>query len=404
MRQIKFWILLSLIVFAHGLLPAQTKSLSSYSFVKLKADSVSNATYLSDFYSKLEKLEQDKSGVLNIVHIGDSHIQADFLTSEIRQLFQRDFGNAGRGLVFPLRVAKTNGAMDARSSSTNLWKKVFVRSLNRSSEPGLSGVSIRRADGSKAAIDINTKDHDGLDYSFDEMDLICRNDSAPFDLTVSDEANGISKTIQIGQDTLYHIKLGKLTHHVNISYDADALLDGFVLKNGNAGVAYHVIGVNGAHFADYNKSPVFYQELPVLNPDLVIISLGTNEAVSYRATKDMMKKEVEKTLTVLRLNHIYAPVLLLIPFDNYYRRKSFNRYMRTVNAGLIEAAHEYGLPYVDAYGITGGYGSAAQWRRLGMLRPDRIHYMAAGYQLQAKLIYQGIMNSYQKYKTTNSAN
>src|SRR5690606_31485683 len=56
------------------------------------------------------------------------------------------------------------------------------------------------------------------------------------------------------------------------------VLNGLILENGNSGIIYHSIGVNGAKFLDYNKYPLFFEQLKALNPDLIIISLGTNEA------------------------------------------------------------------------------------------------------------------------------
>ena len=39
-----------------------------------------------------------------------------------------------------------------------------------------------------------------------------------------------------------------------------------------------MIGVNGATYDDYNNTEIFFNQLPHLNPDLVIVSLGTNES------------------------------------------------------------------------------------------------------------------------------
>ena len=63
---------------------------------------------LNNFLSLLYKSKTDKQGVINIVHIGDSHIQADYFSGMLRMCLQKQFGNAGRGLIFPYKVAKTN--------------------------------------------------------------------------------------------------------------------------------------------------------------------------------------------------------------------------------------------------------------------------------------------------------
>ena len=50
-----------------------------------------NAKALNDFFHKLEKNEDQKNQKINIVHIGDSHIQGDLMTNEIRKKLQQRF-------------------------------------------------------------------------------------------------------------------------------------------------------------------------------------------------------------------------------------------------------------------------------------------------------------------------
>ncbi|MFZ4583546.1 MAG: hypothetical protein ACOYM7_12920, partial [Paludibacter sp.] len=66
-----------------------------FSTYRSGSDTVINCTHLTPFFTKLSNLEKfDSTQVLNILHIGDSHIQADFLTREIRNSLQKRFGNA----------------------------------------------------------------------------------------------------------------------------------------------------------------------------------------------------------------------------------------------------------------------------------------------------------------------
>ena len=134
----------------------------------------------------------------------------------------------------------------------------------------------------------------------------------------------------------------------------------------------------------------------MLQPDLIIVSLGTNEGVNRRVTKAEMKRQVETMLREIEKNSD-APVLLITTFDNYYRRKSFNKYLRIVNTAIAETATENRIALIDAYTITGGYKSAAKWRSQGLVSRDAIHYTAKGYELQGKIIYQAIINSYEKH-------
>jgi hypothetical protein len=64
---------------------------------------------LFPFLQKLRALEAGLRPRVSVVHIGDSHIQADWFTGYVRRALQRRFGRAGRGLVFPYRAAGTHG-------------------------------------------------------------------------------------------------------------------------------------------------------------------------------------------------------------------------------------------------------------------------------------------------------
>ncbi|MEP7318140.1 MAG: hypothetical protein ABI921_05355, partial [Panacibacter sp.] len=61
-------------------------------------------------------------------------------------------------------------------------------------------------------------------------------------------------------------------------------------------------------------------------------------------------------------------------------------------------SYQNGLPLWDLYRITNGYGSAQQWKRYGMLRPDGVHYTAAGYNVQGTFLYNAFMKGYIDFK------
>ncbi|MDQ1100232.1 peptidoglycan-binding protein [Chryseobacterium sp. SORGH_AS_1048] len=102
------------------------------------AQEIENSDVLKPF---TEKLKQNT--VSTILFMGDSHIQADWLTSYLRKKFQDRYGNAGRGLVFPYNVANTNGAEDFESASNQAWETFrLVHEQKLFPEMGASGFVI----------------------------------------------------------------------------------------------------------------------------------------------------------------------------------------------------------------------------------------------------------------------
>ena len=101
---------------------------------------------LLNFFEKLTQLENGEIDRVNILHIGDSHIQADWLSGQTRVELQRVFGNAGRGLVFPYHVAGSNSPSDIYSRSNYPWE-AYRNVHNQSAyEMGISGFVIASKD------------------------------------------------------------------------------------------------------------------------------------------------------------------------------------------------------------------------------------------------------------------
>jgi lysophospholipase L1-like esterase len=174
-------------------------------------------------------------------------------------------------------------------------------------------------------------------------------------------------------------------------------MDGFIVGKNQPGIQYHVIGINGAHYSDFNKSVVFFQEMKLLQADLILVSLGTNEAVSSNITAQNLEIESTKFISNIRAAGVTCPIALVTPFDNYYRRNKPNYNIKKVQQGLLNSANKNEIACMDMYRISGGFGSATQWRNHGLIISDRIHYSAAGYRMQGKMIFNTLINSYLKY-------
>jgi hypothetical protein len=377
---------------------AQTNT-SEITFSKYRtgSDTIINSNTLVSFFAKLNALEtSDSLQTINILHIGDSHTQADFLTREIRNSLQKKFGNAGRGLIFPYRIIRSNESYDYRSSTNSAWKWETVRGRKRNFEPGIAGASMLSTD-DIFKLELKLNKRDSVDNSFNKLKLICRNDSDGLLAFVTDKSELSRKLLGFTGDTIYETVFDSETDKIEIQSVENLIIDGIVLENQRKGIQYHVVGINGAHYADYNQSPVFFAEMPLLKPDVIFISLGTNEGVNSRVSEKVVVDEVDKMVSNIRSQGVGAPIVIITPFDNYYRRKKFNPYLKVVRNGLLAAAEKNNISCMDMYDISGGYGSAAEWRRRGLITADRIHYTASGYFLQGKMIYNTLINSYSRY-------
>src|SRR5437868_3703275 len=181
-------LVVSILFWGNSLCAQDTINLKSeiqYDFVKQQSNEIANSATLSGFYEKLYQLKKTKKGRINIVHIGDSHIQADLLTHTVRQLLQKQFGNAGRGFIFPGRIARTNEPQNIYTFSDAKWEAKRIVFTDQPLPIGL-GASTVRTTQADAKFVVRTLNSPSLDYSFDEVSVFYQKDFTSFNLILKD--------------------------------------------------------------------------------------------------------------------------------------------------------------------------------------------------------------------------
>jgi lysophospholipase L1-like esterase len=372
-------------------MPVNENDLSGkYPFISTVFNRISNNSGLDSFYDKLHRLKSGGSGTVSIVHIGDSHIQADFLTAIVRNGLQDFFGNAGRGLVFPYQLAQSNSPDDVYSSSSTRWQ------YNRIAHPeiaigyGISGYSIKTSAAS-VSFQLSLR---GLARPFTRVRLFA--DSLAEWAIKPIDNDSLFEMKKITGCYCASIELDKENTGFSLSSqtpEVTKIIYGASLENNNPGIIYHTIGVNGARFDQYNLADLFWEQLPALKADLFIISLGTNEAQWDAFPETAFRKTLHLFIEKLKVASPRASILFTTAPDSYKRRR-YNAVLREINSALINYCNSSYLPVWDLYGITNGYGSANSWARRGLMSSDRIHFTPEGYRLQGSLLLSALAKGY----------
>ena len=131
---------------------------------------------------------------LSVLHIGDSHIQGGMLSEALRQTLQSKYGNGGRGLIAPLKMAGTNQPADYSFTSANrAWKATKLTSNKRREGASLTGIAVAFA---SPALSLNIGVNN-IDDSFSSFTLL----HAPAKGNISANSTEMSIT-KIGNDSL----------------------------------------------------------------------------------------------------------------------------------------------------------------------------------------------------------
>lgn len=397
-----------------GVLEAQTLDSSAYAafkFIKKNQNKIENDSLaLQLFYEKLYQLQQSHNGRVNITHIGDSHIQADFFSGSVRQKMQLKFGNAGRGLIFPYRIAKSNEPGTYRTESKSTWNAKRNVFYDNPLPIGIAGFAVETTD-SLAEIAVTLKDQPGLGYSFSKLTLFHEKGQNNYDITVCDDVNCERGVFKSGDKSanpfVSELKLDKpmeqfilRNKQTDTANQRSTRIYGILLENDSAGVLYNMIGVNGSEYKHYNMSKYFTAQVSFLNSDLIILSLGTNEAYSMGFDRVKFNNNIDTLVMNLKQSNPNASILLTTPGDSFRKSRKGrvkNPDMKIARVTIINYCMQHNLAYWDWFEIMGGYGSMANWYLMKLAQKDRVHYNGRGYMIQGDLLYRALMNGYNRY-------
>lgn len=428
-------------------------------------DRIYNAKVLTRFFEKLKENEDYNNQKINVVHIGDSHIQSDLMTNEIRKNLQRKFGNAGRGLVFPYQLAKTNGSYNERFYSNRTWESYRNIHPVKNHPVGLSGIALWRDNGG-FTVELNIKD---AAYKFNSIQIITPHNENMFDLAISSQTKTIQSTerkivthkIKKGEaiSTIaekYNISIAEIKKENHLKsnniragrtlkiltnetkarniissefvplelesdsythyYHSDKLLDkiflipnkeaskyelnGIVLEKDAPGLIYSSIGVNGAKFSDYNKYPLFFEQLKALHPDLLVLSLGTNESYDHMEAAAYIK-ELRDFIKNAKEQNSNVSIIVVTPPPSLLKARRPNVYIRDYAKSIIEIAKTDGFAVWDLYDEFGGMDGIRNLKSGGLIGPDWVHYSKKGYEKQGNLFTEAFLKAYDNFKLKN---
>ena len=388
-RKSKFLFVFILLAIAFNRLHAQ----SVVPFVNDEKNVIGNAQYLQSFYSKMA-LINDSNKQVHILHVGDSHLQADFLTEQTRKLFN---SAAARGLLVPYKVAKTNSSYMYTSKTFSDWQTKRCTKLDNPLPIGIGGITVQTIDDT-ASITLTTKDEKG----FNCIKIFHQNDETAFDFEVFDDmGNALTKQDYILAKNYYESTFysNPLINSVTIKNKKtsdsqwQSLIYGFYISNGKNGVVYNSLGVNGAEYRHYNEAKYFAEQSQALTPDLIIISLGTNEAANLKFDELTFYNQIDKLVNDLQNYNPNASILLTTPADNYRKRRHTNTIINRVSQTIVNYCNEHNMPYWDLYKISGGYKSAKHWKKYHLFAKDFLHYSRQGYEVQGTLLYNALMKN-----------
>ncbi len=351
---------------------------------------------LAPFFEKLEALQTGDAGTVSVLHIGDSHVQAGYMTGRVRTLFQNDFGNAGRGLITPHKMAKMNEAPDYAITTPYGYKSVKVTD-KQEDKPGFTGVAVTFETPynelkiwSKTPFNGITIHHSpGAPVLFEPDTLnigsYCDMDNTPTSTRISLSHETDSLTLRGFIATQYN----------------DPTFYGFSLESGLPGVVYHSLGVNGAAFEHFvSNSTLADGGAAALCPDIIIVSLGTNNCYGGNFQRGQLYNTVDDFIRRMKRAYPGVPILMTSPMESCRRqggRRVPNPNIVAAVEVICSASVDNDVAFWNFYDAAGGAKAMERWAGKRLANADRIHLTESGYALQGDMLYEAIARHYNTF-------
>lgn len=358
-----------------------------------------NPGMLDHFFEALRNRSGKK---IRIAHYGDSLIWGDIISSDLRKIFQQEFGGSGPGMISicndDLSIRKT---VNHKFSDDWNWSSLFTRNKDRkpigiagtASTPGTSSWVSYRADGDNSWYntvrlfysDVGT----GAAVHFKCGDIIDKNVSLSNAKGLREEVIHSDKNIKTIKLSFKNATEGYF-YAVSLESEDGVYVDNFALR-GNSGVS--LLDIESDMFIEFQKS---------LNYKLIILNFGLNAAEAASAEKSNYRwyyKRMIKVINYLKTIFLDTSILMVSVGDHTIKKGSKYKSDPAV-ISMLEVqkriAKETNIAFWNLFEAMGGEDSMYKWvhNNPAYAYKDYAHFSDAGGGRIAELLYESLMKEY----------
>jgi lysophospholipase L1-like esterase len=340
----------------------------------------------------------EAGGRVRISVFGASHTGADFFTGHLRRLLQRRYGDIGHGFIFPAALYKGYRGNDINLCRSDGWKSDWVgRSGGRGDGlHGFAGATVSSADPADFGwLETTHTNVNGRAVSRYDIFSLSQPDGGTLLVTVDEVPPRAIFTESPDLGLLWHrLEVPDGPHRLTVQPigDGEVRLFGISAEREGPGVLVDAMGIRGrtARTWLFWQPEIARQGLQALDPDMVVLAYGTNEAADTHYRMGQYRVDLRKVLEMMRRGSPDAACVLIGPTDRggYLGRNTIEIWKRTAMVAQVqrEVAPEYGCVFWDWQEAMGGEGSIAAWRLVEptLAGRDLIHLSQAGYEWSAE--------------------
>lgn len=330
-----------------------------------------------------------------IAVVGDSYIEGDIFTQDLRELLQTQYGGEGVGYVsmhsdFPgFRRSVKQGGSGWKTFMAN--KKADPCYLNLSEQYSTpKGNATASYEGTKAF------PHTGS-WSRTRFMFISPENSIISVKTADSEWEERNIT---ASDTVQCIEIAAATSRFELKSSSPKLIGLGVWLDGESGVSLDCMSSRGFSGITLTKiNPTLCRELATeIDYDLIILEFGINAMSSTQKDYSIYSNRMVKVINHVRRCYPHADIIMMGVGDRGEKRGGTVKSMATAPAMINaqrDAARRAHCLFWDTREAMGGENAVVEWCNAGLINKDYIHMTHKGGARLADALYKAIRHSLQ---------
>lgn len=365
-----------------------------------------DVTYLDGLFEQFESA--DKKNV-RVLHLGDSQLEGDRMTSALREHFQETFGGQGVGMVPAVQMVPTYTLRQSVTPST-LPRYMAYGPKDWHASHNRYGVmaQMSRVDGT-ATFTFTCNGNENFPhsqrfskvavYAMGEGSIVARIGGEMLELKPESDKKDEAR--------FFSVKLPKAATAATVTINGHMDVFG-ILLDGLRGVSMDNVpmrGSSGTMFTNISRNtmePFFRNQ----NVGLIILQYGGNSTpyLTSAAKIESYKKQMKQQIAYFRSLSPRSKILFIGPADMATsiggKRQSYPELPNIVKA-LREAANEEGAAFWDMFSTMGGMNSMVKWAdeaQPALAGHDYIHFTRLGAQKMTDYLFETLQLYYKFYR------
>ncbi len=352
-------------------------------------DTIMNRNALDKVFHDLEKLKEGSNNPFSIVHIGDSHIEIGQFSGEIKHQLENNYGQGEEGWMFPYQLFNSQSIKHFPIDTSGTWKRASIKMPNDVFPLGMTGLGCYLA--SNQGVFHFTK---STQYgSLSSISFLHYYDNQP--LHVSTLKAKISTQVKSKHTAITTFIFSEPMEDVSLIFDNTSKVLLYAIKINavtKPGIVYNKFGVAGSTLDQFiNNTPLFMEQMAYLKPNMLLISLGTNDSYIDTLNEPRILNQLDMFIQQIQVASKNTAIIFTTVPDTKYQNKRPQRLTEINRIIRKTVSSNSSLALWDLHEIMGGDYSVDSWNRKHLLNNDILHFTPKGYKLQGQLFMKAFL-------------